>query len=106
MINVKWNLKKGDLVKVISGKDKGKIGEIIRIFRGKDSLVIKDVNIRKKHIGPKKEGDVGRILEFEAPIHKSNVMLYSSEAQVASRVSISIGADGKKLRVLKKQMSR
>jgi large subunit ribosomal protein L24 len=101
---MKWYLKKGDTVKVISGKDKGMVSQILNIFKDKGLLVVKGVNIKKKHIGPKKEGDVGRIMQFEAPIHKSNVMLFSSENQVASRISTSIGADGKKVRVFKKQM--
>jgi large subunit ribosomal protein L24 len=101
----KWYLKKGDFVKVIAGKDKGSIGEILQILRAKDNIIVKGVNIKKKHIGPKKEGDVGRINQFEAPIHRSNVLLYSTENTLASRISISIGVDGKKTRVLKKLQS-
>jgi len=98
----KFYLKKGDTIKVISGKDRGKISEIIQILRKMDQIVVKDVNIKKKHIKPKKEGDVGRISQFEAPIDKSNVMLYSIEKKVASRICIQINPDGKKIRALKK----
>ncbi len=82
------HIKKGDTIKVISGRDKGKIGEVTRILRNSHQVVIKDINIKKKHIKPKKEGEVGRISQFEAPIDVSNVMLYSLEKKVASRVSI------------------
>ena len=96
------HIKKGDTIKVISGRDKGKIGEVTRILRNSHQVVIKDINIKKKHIKPKKEGEVGRISQFEAPIDVSNVMLYSLEKKVASRVSMQIDANGKKIRVLKK----
>jgi large subunit ribosomal protein L24 len=96
------HIKKGDTIKVISGRDKGKIGEVTRILRNSHQVVIKDINIKKKHIKPKKEGEVGRISQFEAPIDVSNVMLYSLEKKVASRVSMQIDANGTKIRVLKK----
>lgn len=102
MIATKWYLKKGDVVKVISGDDKGTVSEIVQVLRNKDAVVVKGVNIKKKHIGPKKEGDVGSIKQFEAPIHKSNVMLFSSENKIASRISIKVGDDGKKIRTFKK----
>lgn len=96
------HIKKGDTIKVISGKDKGKIGEVTKILRNSHQVVIKDINIKKKHIKPKKEGEVGRISQFEAPIHVSNVMLYNLEKKIASRVSMQIDASGTKIRVLKK----
>jgi large subunit ribosomal protein L24 len=95
-------VKKGDTIKVISGKDKGKIGEILQILRTTNQVIVKNINIKKKHIKPKKEGEVGRISQFEAPIDRSNVMLYSLEKQVASRIAIQIDQSGKKTRVLKK----
>ena len=95
-------IKKGDTIKVISGRDKGKIGEIIQILRTTNQVIVKNVNIKKKHVKPKKEGEVGKISQFEAPIDRSNVMLYSTEKQIASRISIQIDQSGKKTRVLKK----
>lgn len=95
-------IKKGDTIKVISGRDKGKIGEIVQILRTTNQVIVKNVNIKKKHIKPKKEGEVGKISQFEAPIDRSNVMLYSTEKQIASRISIQIDQSGKKTRVLKK----
>lgn len=103
--NTSSHVKKGDTVKVISGHDKGKIGEITEILKQKNQVIIKEINIRKKHIKPKKEGDIGRISQFEAPIHSSNVMLYSKEAKVASRVSKQINPDGTKIRILKKLLN-
>lgn len=100
--NAILHIKKGDTIKVISGKDKGKIGEVTEILRNSHQVIIKDINVKKKHIKPKKEGEVGRISQFEAPIHASNVMLYSLEKKVASRISMQTDANGTKIRVLKK----
>lgn len=55
------HVKQGDTVKVISGKDKGKIGEIVRILKNENKVVVKEVNIKRKHVKPRKEGDVGKI---------------------------------------------
>ena len=96
------HVKKGDTVKIISGRDKGKVGEILKILGTTNQVVVKDINIKKKHIKPKKEGEVGRISQFEAPIDASNVMLYNLEKKIASRISRQIDANGTKIRVLKK----
>jgi large subunit ribosomal protein L24 len=98
------HIKKGDTVKVISGKDKGKIGEIIRILKNENRVVVKELNIKRKHVKPRKEGDVGKISQFEAPIHSSNV-LYNQEQKVASRVAYRTDESGNKIRVFKKLLS-
>lgn len=98
----KINVRQGDTVKIISGKDKGKIGQISQILRQTNQVIVQEINIKKKHIKPKKEGEVGKISQFEAPINRSNVMLYDVEKKVASRVCIQRDNDGKKVRVLKK----
>ena len=95
------HIKQGDTVKVISGSEKGKIGEIIRILKTTNQVVVKELNIKKKNVKPKKEGEVGKISQFEAPIHSSNVMLYSKEQNIASRVSYKTTEDGKKVRLIK-----
>ncbi len=96
------HIKKGDTVKVISGRNKGQIGEITKILKQKNQVIVKEVNIKKKHLKPKKEGEVGRISQFEAPIDSSNVMLYSTEEKTASRSCIRLNPDGTKTRILKK----
>ena len=99
------HVKQGDTVKVISGKDKGKIGEIVRILKNENKVVVKEVNIKRKHVKPRKEGDVGKISQFEAPIHSSSVMLYNQEQQIASRVGYKTDESGNKIRVFKKLLS-
>lgn len=96
------HVKKGDTVQVIAGKDKGKVGEIIKAIPKLSKVVVKDVNIRTKHVKPQQEGESGRIITFEAPIHSSNVMLYSTKENVASRVCYTYTEEGRKVRKLKK----
>jgi large subunit ribosomal protein L24 len=98
----RMHVKKGDTVQVISGKDKGKIGEILQSFPELSKVIVKGVNIRTKHIKPAQEGESGRIDASEAPIHSSKVMVYSNKQNVASRIGYTVNKDGKKVRVLKK----
>ncbi|HIK56631.1 MAG TPA: 50S ribosomal protein L24 [Synechococcales cyanobacterium M55_K2018_004] len=98
----KMHVKKGDTVQVIAGSEKGKVGEILRVFPETSKVVVKGVNVRTKHVKPQQEGESGQIQTFEAPIHSSNVMLYSTKQKVASRVAYTINAEGRKVRMLKK----
>ena len=98
----KMHVKKGDTVQVISGRDKGKVGKISRIIPKTSQVVVEGVNVRTKHVKPQQEGESGQIITFEAPIHSSNVMLYSDKEKTASRVGYSFAEDGRKVRMLKK----
>ncbi|MFB2878094.1 50S ribosomal protein L24 [Floridanema aerugineum] len=101
-VRYKLHVKKGDTVQVISGKDKGKVGEILRAIPEESQVVVQGVNIRTKHVKPQQEGESGRIITFEAPIHSSNVMHYSTKQNVASRICYTFNEAGKKVRKLKK----
>ncbi|KAL1821970.1 large ribosomal subunit protein uL24c isoform X2 [Daucus carota subsp. sativus] len=96
----KMHVKLGDTVKVISGRDKGKIGEVSKIFKHNSSIVVKEINMKTKHMKSREEGEPGQILKVEAPIHSSNVMLYSKQKEVASRVGHKILENGKRVRYL------
>ena len=98
----KMHVKKGDTIQVISGRDKGKVGEITQTLPKTGQVVVKGVNVRTKHVKPQQEGESGQISTFEAPIHSSNVMLYSTKEQVASRISYTFTEEGRKVRMLKK----
>lgn len=98
----KMHVRKGDTVQVITGKDSGKVGEILSVNPKKSQVVVKGVNIRTKHVKPQQEGESGQIVTQEAPIHSSNVMLYSEKQKVASRVCYTFTEDGRKVRMLKK----
>ena len=69
------NLKTGDKIVVISGKDKGKEGLIKKVLRAENKVIVEGVNVRKIHLKPKNNGGNGEIIEKEAPIHRSNVKL-------------------------------
>jgi large subunit ribosomal protein L24 len=98
----KMHIKTGDTVQIISGKDKGKIGEIIKALPQDSKVIVKGVNLKTKHVKPQAEGESGQIVTQEYPIHSSNVMLYSTKQNVASRVCYTFTAEGKKVRMLKK----
>jgi large subunit ribosomal protein L24 len=98
----KMHVKKGDTVQVISGRDKGKVGEILQTLPKLSKVVVKGINIKTKHVKPQQEGETGQITTFEAPIHSSNVMLYSDKQKVASRVCYTMNDQGRKVRMLKK----
>lgn len=94
-------IKKGDKVKVITGAYKGTIGEVTKAFPKEDKVIVEGVNMVKKHLRPTQQNPDGGIVEKEAKIHVSNVMLYDEKAKQASRVKCEM-KDGKKVRVYKK----
>ena len=96
------HVKKGDRVKVIAGKDKGKEGEIIRALPSKGRVVVEKVNIVKKAMRPTQANPQGGISSMEAPIDASNVMLVCPSCKAATRAGHRIKDDGKKVRVCKK----
>jgi large subunit ribosomal protein L24 len=73
----KIHVKIGDNVKIISGSDKKKTGEVLKIDRSTGKIVVKGINFKFKHVKPNQENEVGEIKQFEAPIHHSNVQLNS-----------------------------
>ena len=101
-VRTKMRIKKGDTVQVISGKDKGKTGEVLRTLPYENRVVVQGMNLRTRHVKPTQEGETGRIVTEEASLHASNVMLYSTDKKVASRVEIVVEKDGTKKRRLKK----
>ncbi len=98
----KIHVRKKDSVVVISGKDKGKIGEVLAVNPSKATVLVKDINIVYKHQKPNKANMQGGIIEKEAPINSSKVMLYCDKCKSATRISKKILDDGTKVRVCKK----
>ena len=95
-------LKTGDKVVVISGSNKGKEGTIAKVLREENRVVVNGVNLRKKHLKPKNNGGTGEIVEVEAPIHASNVMLLDPKTKKPTRVKIERDEKGKQIRISKK----
>lgn len=100
-VKQKIHVKKGDLVMVITGKDAGKKGKVLEVIPKKGRVVVEKVNIVKRHTRPSQANPQGGILEKEAPIHSSNVMLFCPECNSVTRVSIKETEAGK-VRVCKK----
>ena len=90
-------IKKGDNVIVLSGNDKGKTGEVIKVMPKDNKVVVKGVNVRKKHIKPRSQGQEGGIVEMEMPIYVSKVMLIDPETKKPTRVGYEI-VQGEKVR--------
>jgi large subunit ribosomal protein L24 len=93
-------IKKGDQVVVIAGKDKGKRGDVVRVAG--DKLVVANINIIKRHTKPNPQANQpGGVIEREAPIHISNVMLFNPASGKGDRVGVKVLEDGRKLRVFR-----
>jgi large subunit ribosomal protein L24 len=74
----KMSVKQGDNVRIISGFDKNKTGEVIKLYKQTGKIVVKGINFKFKHIKPNKETEIGEIKQIESPIHHSNVQLISN----------------------------
>ena len=98
---MKMNIKKGDTVYVITGKDKGKSGKVSAVYSDKNKVLIENVNIVTKHQKPKSQQDKGGIVKKPAPIDASNVMVVCPVCNKATRISHK-EIDGKKARICKK----
>lgn len=98
----KMSIRKGDRVKVIRGNYKNTEGTVLRVEREKNRVVVQGVNVRKRHRKPTATVPEGGIVEFEAPIHASNVMLLDPKSGEPTRVRSAVGADGKRERIAAK----
>ncbi len=92
---------KNDTVKIIAGKDKGKSGRVLKVFRVGNKILIDGLNIYKKHSKPKKQGEKGQVVLVPRPIYVSNAMLVCSGCGNAVRTGYSLN-NGKKERICKK----
>ena len=98
----KVRIRKGDMVMVIAGREKGKTGKVLSVFPSVGKVTVEKLNIVKRHTKPTQKHKQGGILEREAPFSISNVMVYSQGVQKASRVGIRLLDDGRRVRVLQK----
>jgi len=97
-------IKKGDNVKVIAGKDRGKTGKVIQAFPERDRVVVEGVNAMAKHMRTRKQGAKGQKIEFSGPIRASNVLLICPKCAKPTRIGMKTleGKDGKKVRTCRK----
>ena len=81
------NIKKGDKVKILAGKDRGKTGKVLQIFESANRASIEGLNLLVKHMRPRKQGEKGQRIEFPAPINLSNVMLVCPKCDKPTRIA-------------------
>ena len=94
-------IKKGDNVQVLSGNDKGKTGEVLEVNPKADKIIVKGVNVRKKHVKARRQGEEGGIIAVECAIPSSKVNVVCSKCGKATKVGYSMEKD-QKVRVCKK----
>lgn len=98
----KNKLKLNDQVEVIAGKDKGRVGKIIQVITDSHRAKVEKINMVKRHMKPNMENQQGGIIEMEAPIQMSNLMLICAKCARAVRVRNNILEDGSKVRICKR----
>lgn len=96
------NIKKDDVVCVISGKDKGKKGKVIKAYPKENKVIVEGVNVQTKHQKASRKVQQGGIIHQEGPVDVSNVMIWDSKAKAPARIGFKILENGKKVRVSKK----
>ena len=94
-------IKKGDTVQVLSGNDKGKTGEVLEIIPKDDKVIVKGVNVRKKHVKPRRQGEEGGIIASEVAVASSKLSVICPKCNKPTRIGYSV-KDDKKVRVCKK----
>ena len=94
-------IKKGDTVKILSGNDKGKTGEVLEVIPKTNKIVVKGVNVRKKHIKPRKQGEEGGIISAECAIHSAKANVVCPKCGKATKIGYVEEKD-EKVRVCKK----
>ena len=94
-------IKKGDTVQVLSGNDKGKTGEVLEVMPKTGKIIVKGVNIRKKHVKPRKQGDEGGIIPVECSIFSAKVNVVCPKCNKPTKIGYEMDKD-KKVRVCKK----
>lgn len=99
-------IQQGDTVEVVAGKDKGLRGDVVRVLRRKGRVIVNGVNIMKRHRkarpAPGGQQIPAQIIEFEAPLHLSNVMVVCESCDERTRVGYRVNADGTKARYCRK----
>lgn len=102
MAKPKVHVHKGDTVLVITGKSAGKKGKVLSVIPDKNRVVIEGVNVVKRHTKPTQKMPQGGIVEKEAPIHSSNVMLFCNRCNAPSRIGKKILENGEKVRICRR----
>lgn len=98
---MKFSIKKGDTIQVMSGRDSSKTGKVLMIFDKKNRVLVEGLNMVKRHRRPRKQNEKGEIVSIPQPMHRSNVLLYCSHCKRGTRMRAKIIND-KKIRICAK----
>src|SRR3990167_3154541 len=98
-------VKKGDTVLITSGKDRGRTGKIIKSLLRENTILVEGINLRKKHVKPKKQGEKGQVILLSSALNVSNVKIICPKCQKTTRISYKM-ENGKKFRICKKCKSQ
>ena len=98
-------IKKGDTVKILAGKDRGKTGKVIKVDPKSEKVIVEGLNVYKKHMRPKRQGEKGEIVKISRPMNVSNSMIVCPNCKQATRVGFRLEKDNK-FRYCKKCQSR
>ena len=99
---LKTRIRKNDLVMVIGGRDRGKTGKVMRVIPERGRVLVERLNIVKRHSRPRGRASPGGIVEKEAPIDLSNVMIFCERCNAPVRIGIKLAADGSKARICRR----
>jgi len=102
METAKLHIRKNDIVKVISGREKGKVGRVLKVDREKGRVFVEKLNLVKRHIKPGKTHPQGGIVEKEAPLAYSNVLIMCDKCNKPTRIGMQLDPAGKRSRVCKR----
>mgnify|MGYP000844974645 CR=1 FL=1 len=97
---------KNDTVKIISGKDKGKVGKVLKVFPKENKILVEGLHLFKKHVKPKKQGQKGEVILTPQPLHVSNVMFVCPACQKPTKVGYQVENNQEKIRICKKCKNR
>jgi large subunit ribosomal protein L24 len=95
-------IRKNDSVMVIGGKERGKTGKVLRVISDKDAVIVERLNMVKRHSKPRGPQQPGGIVEKEAAIHASNIMILCDKCNAPVRIGHKVLADGKKIRICRR----
>ena len=96
-----FKIKRNDIVKVISGKDKGKQGKVLKVFRSSNRAIVERINLVKKHLRRRREDQQSGIVAVESPIQVANLMVVCKHCNKPARIGFTILKDGTKSRLCK-----
>lgn len=95
-------IKKGDIVQIISGKDRGRSGKTLKVFPKNEKILVEGIAMKKRHRRPRKAREKGQVVNLPSPIHVSNVMLRCKNCGRSSRTGFGLRSNGSKVRICKR----